>query len=85
MAYFYGWTHDQIEQLDVENFENYWGAIPIIEAQQLMKNLTASDWPHLKENSRESLHRQLYEQAYPDSFKETKQLATSDLARILGG
>lgn len=85
IAYFYGWTDGQIDQLSVDKIDLYWQAITTIEAQEMLKQLTVSDWPHLKQNQRETIHRRLFQDAYPASFKETKQLETADLARILGG
>lgn len=85
MAYFYGWTHDQLMSLDVDSFEIYWQAITTIEAQEMLKTFTCFDWPNIKKGSREKLHRQLYRQAYPASFKEAKQVSNSELAKLLGG
>jgi hypothetical protein len=85
MANFYGWTNDQILDLDVDSFDEYWQSITIIEAQEMLKQFNVSDWPNMKQNNRESLHRRLFQDAYPDSFKEVRKIETSDLAKILGG
>lgn len=85
MSFFYGWTNDQIEDLPIDLFENYWSAITVIEAQEMLKNLTIQDWTKMKNSSREKLHRQLHRDAYPASFNEVKQVSNDELAKILGG
>lgn len=85
MAFFYGWTNEQLQQLDVDEFNDYWHAITIIEAQEQLKRLSVADWPNLKKQSREKQHRQLHKDAYPASFNEVKQINNADLAKILGG
>lgn len=85
MCFFYGWTHDQLMSLSIDELNNYWQAITSIEAQELLKKLTVVDWPNMKKSQREKLHRQLYGDAYPATFKETRKVSNLDLARVLGG
>lgn len=85
MAYFYSVPFSFIEELDVESFQKYWDAITIIEAQEMLNQITVADWPHMKKGSREKLHKGLYRKAYPSIFREQKQVSMDDLARILKG
>lgn len=85
MCRFYGWTHVQLMDLDVDLFDEYWQAIDIIEAKEQLVRLSAADWPNLKPSYRETQHRQLHERAYPASFNEAKPVSNADLARILSG
>lgn len=85
MCYFYGWTHDQLMDLSIDLFDEYWQAITVIEAQEQLKLLSAQDWTKLKQGTREKQHKQLHRDAYPASFNETKQITNGDLAKILSG
>lgn len=57
--------------------------ITVIEAQEMLKQLTVQDWPNQKPRSRERLHKQLYKKAYPDIFNEGKRVSVDSLARAL--
>lgn len=61
-----------------------WECITMIEAQEQLKNLSALDWPNMKKESRNKMHRDLMKKAYPFS-KQKKSITASDLAKMLGG
>jgi hypothetical protein len=57
--------------------------ITIIEAQEMLKELTVQDWPNQKQNQRSKLHKQLYKKAYPGIFREGKEMSQQSLSQIL--
>ena len=61
-----------------------WEAITIPEAQEQLKNFSSSDWPSMKKNAREKLHKQLYAKAYPDYMRTKNVISVDDLKRTLG-
>jgi hypothetical protein len=50
-----------------------------IEAQDTLNQIMVITWPNMKQKDREKMHKKLYRQAYPDSFKEAKQLTLADV------
>lgn len=71
--------------MDADDFYAAWEAITVIEAQTNLSLLTVQDWTNTKQKDRQKLHKRLFEMAYPDSFKEVKQLTGPELAKILKG
>ena len=72
--------------LDLDTAESYWLAITQIEAQQLLLQLSVSQYPWMKKESQKRLHRQWHRLAYPETHDETKALTTAELAeRIKAG
>jgi hypothetical protein len=51
----------------------------------MLTRMSIADWPNMKKASREKLHKKLYKQAYPSTFKEKKQVSLEELATILKG
>ena len=69
---------DRIESMDAIEFNEYWGAITMIEAQAMLTDLTIQDYPHLKKHKRNQIHRKLSSLAYPEKKRElmtTKEIA----------
>lgn len=71
-----------------ERYEQFWLAIDVIEARQLLLDLGTVDFPHLKAAAREKHHRKLHKIAYPD-FNTNKEAVTpaqimEELTRKLG-
>lgn len=64
---------------------NLWDCITVIEAQNLLTSLTIADWPNMKKEGREKLHRSLSRKAYPDTFKGKKKVSLEELDKILKG
>jgi hypothetical protein len=69
-------------EMEQESFELFWKAINPIESAEILKTFVTSDYPHLKKERRQSIHKDLHKSAfklYQDldsgSFVETKALA----------
>lgn len=61
-----------------------WEAVTVIEAQDQLKLLTALDWPNLKKNKRQEVHRDLFRKAYPSSMSRKNYVSVEDLQRMVG-
>ena len=86
MCRFYGWTHDYLCSMPFETALEYWEAITMLEAQELLEDLKVSEYPNMKANDKQKLSNMLQDKAY---FKgEQKILKTTDLlkyASIING
>jgi hypothetical protein len=67
LARFYGWPPDVIDRLDAYEFATYFKGVEILMARETLENWTANDWPNIKKDKRESMHRKLHRVAYPDN------------------
>lgn len=85
MSFFYGWTLDQVESLDIDNFDQYWLAITTIEAQNMLNSIDVDCYRHLSNSDREKARLRLSKLAFPDTFKEPKAVDNNRLAKILSG
>lgn len=81
MAKFYGWTLSYIKRMSVDDFDSAFQAMLNIEAQDTLNSIMISSWTNMKEKDRDKMHKKLYKQAYPDSFKEVKHVSLSDILR----
>ncbi len=62
-----------------------WECITMIESQKQLLRLQVQDWPNLKKERREKIHKDLMSKAYPKEAKTIKNKVTqADLNRILG-
>lgn len=55
----------------------------MIEAQEMLKELSVQDYPHMKPQARQKLHRGLKKSAYPSMFEE-KRHVTIDMLKARG-
>lgn len=74
-------TSQDVDEMDVDEFEQYCTAINIIESRELLSQFTVADYPHLKSDKR----RQLYNKVKLCMKNESaKAQTTEDIARMLG-
>lgn len=69
--------------MDVEVSQRYWEAITVIEAQELLKQMTIIGTPYMSKENSQKVHRDLHKQAYPKTH-EGPPVGPQDLAAILG-
>ncbi len=56
----------------------------MIEAQQLLNQITVASYPHIKEASKQrEIHKSLHKKAFPETHKGPP-VGPEDLARLLG-
>lgn len=83
---FYGISPNEILDSDNELIESLYECIPTIQAQEILIQLRALDFPMMKDEARRKLHKDLNKQAFPRILKaEEKALTTADLANLLKG
>ena len=68
-------------------FHQYWLAITVVEAQDMLKQMQISDYPHLKKEDRKRVYSSIQKQAYPiiEERAEEKLLTSEDIASFLQG
>lgn len=50
-------------------------------AKNLLRDLSVSSYPNMKDSDRRKFHRKMHKEAYPESFEE-KTIKTTDLELI---
>lgn len=80
---FFGFSHREMMEMPEKTFNEYWMAITQIEAQETLKSMEVSDWPHLDKQPRRIKSKKLYKLAYPE--QEGKYMTLSELESKLKG
>lgn len=57
MASTFGWTHQEILQLTIQQFLRYLDEIPKIEARKQIRGLEVSSYPHMEKSGRSEVER----------------------------
>lgn len=70
MSRYYSLTPDYVENMPAPLAQEYWLAIDMLEAQEMLLKLKVSDYPNLKQQDRSRLHESLVTQAYFESPKK---------------
>lgn len=84
VARFYGFSHSEMGDMLLEDFQTYHGAIQTIQAQEFLDALKVSAYPHCDKNEKIKIHREAYKLAKPDVFGEKKPVVTLEqLSRML--
>lgn len=81
LARFYGWTHDDIEGLDLDTLEEYWQGITMLEAQEQLVLATTLSVQHMKSGPHETWKRRMNKDAYPRRFDTAVTLTPEQLVR----
>lgn len=56
----------------------------MIEAQEQLKAFEVSEWHLLKNDTRQSKHRRLFNIAFPQEAEKKETITIADLGRLLG-
>lgn len=74
-------TSRDVDEMPVDEFEEYWRAINVIESKEIMTQFTVADFPHYKGAKRKEIYNKL-----KMAFNETSSRAqsTEEIARMLG-
>ena len=84
MRFYPGYTLKTLSELPKRTLDVMWEAITIIEAQDQLSLLSALDWPNMKKQKRQEVHRDLFRKAYPSSLREKNFVSIEDLKKIVG-
>ena len=68
-----------------DEFELAFLGVEMIWNQELLDLVKPSSFPHVKKDSKEKIHKELYKKAYPEIFREKKALSLDQLSKIIGG
>lgn len=82
MARFYGWTPDEVYDLDVQQMSDFVLGMEQIECQEALLDIKIVSYPYTKKDSQSSFHRKLHNKAYP---QEQKPMTMERLAEMLSG
>ena len=85
VVYFYGFSHKEVMDMEIGVFDMYCEAIQIIEAQNLLIQFTANDWPNMKKQDREQKHRKLHQMAFPIAWDNSDEISGEQMASMLKG
>jgi hypothetical protein len=66
-----------------DEFITYQIAADVLQAQEMLRAMNVADYPHMKKQGRDKLHRDVYKRAFPDQKKRV--ITTEDLKTLLGG
>lgn len=83
MARFYGYLPHEIENLDIETFNDLWLAITTIEAQEQLLAIQAAGFSSMKESTRKKVEKDLRKQAELSIDENKKEVTMKDLGKIL--
>lgn len=84
LARFYGWSPDVINDLDLEDFDQYVVAMRMLEAQDLLLGFSKALYPNMKDQDRQKRWREVHKQAYPVNYsKNVRRISTKELAEAL--
>lgn len=84
-AFYSGYKIEDLADVPKRTLDIMWECITIIEAQDQLKMMNALDWPNMKKNQRQKLHRDLFKQAYPSSVKQKTVVDAEAFQRMFGG
>lgn len=65
--------------MSIEDFNEASEAMLMMEAQDTLNLIMCHTWSSMSKKDREKMHKKLYRQAYPDTFKDRKSLSLSDV------
>tara|TARA_Y100000004_G_C8902730_1_gene407197 strand:+ start:307 stop:585 length:279 start_codon:yes stop_codon:yes gene_type:complete len=74
-------TSRDIDEMEVEEFNQYFGAIRLIESKEIMTQLMIADFPHYKNGKRKEIHNKLRLTMQNGSSRAN---STEEIARMLG-
>tara|TARA_B100000809_G_scaffold202015_1_gene202709 strand:+ start:360 stop:623 length:264 start_codon:yes stop_codon:yes gene_type:complete len=80
LRFYNGFSPEQLDEMSVIEFDQYWLAITKIEAQEMLLNLTISDYPQLKPVRRREIFNNLKKHS---SNENAKLLTNDDIAEAL--
>lgn len=67
--------------MEIDEFNQYYNAIKLIESKEIMTQLMISDFPHYKSNKRKEIYNKLKLEMQNGTMRAQ---STKDLARMLG-
>lgn len=72
-----------IDNLDLATAYEYWNAIDVLEAGEVLLEFTTNDYPHLNDKSRKDLFKKFESKLKPVRKSEGKKLTNKELMELL--
>ena len=63
----------------------YSNAMEQLKAKELLDGMGVSDYPHISEDSRRKMHKDLHKIANPEAWSAKKALTLAEVAGVLSG
>ena len=70
--------------MQINRFNDYIESMNRMEAQEMLAQMKVIDYPNMKSESRNKLHRQLFDKANPEARKE-RAISPEQMAGLLNG
>ena len=71
-----------MDELDHDQFTTYLKGLEIIKARETLEQWSSNDWPHLKKDRRQQMHRKIHRIAYPN--QKAVAMTHEQLAKFMG-
>ena len=81
LARFYGFSHEEISEMPQKSVMDYWRAVNVLEARELLTQLRVICHPHHKRPEQKKFSDHLFKNAYPE-FREVKTISSEMFAKI---
>ena len=86
MARFYGYTYDELINLDTDIYMMFIQGMNEVENEELLLGFTKSWFPNMQADQRSKLHKNTHKLSYPRYYSEPKNVVKlSDLGKVLNG
>lgn len=82
---FYGWSPEIVNNLGIDEFEEFKYAMFEIQSREYLEKLRAQDWSSMKDEARTRHWNDVKKIAYPQEVKKGQGMSNADLAAWLKG
>ncbi len=70
--------------MDLETFNEYLEAMPMIRAREMLEEITVSSYPQTKPEYQKKKHKEIHKLAYPSTWSSDKKpLTLEQLAKVI--
>ena len=84
LRFYNGLSPEQLDEMSVIEFDQYWLAITKIEAQEMLLSLTISDYPNLKPTRRREIYNNLKRHQDNSCGGEGRLMSPKEIAQAIG-
>ena len=82
LRFYHGsFSSSDVDEMEVEEFNQYYNAVRLIESSEILTQLMVSDFPHYKQSKRAEVHSKLKLQMLNGANRVQSR---RDIARMLG-
>ncbi len=83
LRFYHGaFSSSEIDEMEVEEFNQFYRAIRMIESKEIMTQMMISDFPHYKSGKRKEIYNKLKLEVNSSNQRAN---TTEEIARMLGG